>query len=203
MAPVGLCSTAGPAAVVATGADVSAAFGGVMSGTTVPVAGADGRHRAGPGGGADSPGSGGGRLPDAGLARADEDDVPGGPARHGCLPTRPCGEDDVPEAAEGTAAGNKYRSHDEQVPFSRAISTVLARGRTRGGRRGAVRGVVGAAAKGCGPRCGQGRLTAAMTALARPGTAESGRECWEITVSPSPVRASTTHAGGTTKRSEA
>ena len=31
----------------------------------------------------------------------------------------------MPEAAEGTAAGNKYRSHDEQVPFSRAISTVL------------------------------------------------------------------------------
>ena len=191
MAPVGLCSTAGPAAVVATGADVSAAFGGVMSGTTVPVAGADGRHRAGPGGGADSPGSGGGRLPDAGLARADEDDVPGGPARHGCLPTRPCGEDDVPEAAEGTAAGNKYRSHDEQVPFSRAISTVLARGRTRGwaeGRgprrgQGALsevwsetlsRGTVKGAVK---RRC-QGRLTAAMTALARPGTAESGRECW-------------------------
>ena len=186
MAPVGLCSTAGPAAVVETEADVSAAFGGVMSGTTVPVAGADGRHRAGPGGGADSPGSGGGRLPDAGLARADEDDVPGGPARHGCLPTRPCGEDDVPEAAEARPRAistvlttNKYRSREEQVPFSRgdgrgvgggALSEVWSEPRPRGAVRGAARGAA--------RRRSQGRLTAAMTALARPGTAESGRECW-------------------------
>ena len=98
-------------------------------------------------------------------------------------------EDDVPEVAEArpratstVLTGNKYRSHDEQVPFSRAISTVLAKegGDGRGGgRRGTVRkhGLRGAVRKR-GQGRGQGRLTAAMTALARPGTAESGRECW-------------------------
>ena len=98
-------------------------------------------------------------------------------------------EDDVPEVAEArpratstVLTGNKYRSHDEQVPFSRAISTVLAKeggGGREGGRRGAVRKHSQEAQPGdMARRCGQGRLTAAMTALARPGTAESGRECW-------------------------
>ena len=66
----------------------------------------------------------------------------------------------------GTAAGNKYRSRDEQVPFSRRTSTVLTsnkyrsreggRGRTRGGRRGAVRGTVKGRCQRCGQRPCQG-----------------------------------------------
>lgn len=79
-------------------------------------------------------------------------------------------EDDVPEVAEARP---------------RAISTVLAKegGDGRGVGGGALsevwsetlsRGTV----KGAVKRRSQGRLTAAMTALARPGTAESGRECW-------------------------
>ena len=34
----------------------------------------------------------------------------------------------VPDLSASALAANKYRSHDEQVPFSRAISTVLAVG---------------------------------------------------------------------------
>ena len=82
-------------------------------------------------------------------------------------------EDDVPEVAEArpraistVLATNKYRSRDEQVPFSRRTSTVLTsnkyrsreggRGRTRGGRRGAVRGTVKGRCQRCGQRPCQG-----------------------------------------------